>query len=164
MNVYFAKRRITAVYNAIGKYFWKKPMIMSIDDTINHIVENHCSVSRFGDGEFEMILGYGNKFQISNSALNARLQQVLTERVDNHIVCLPDIFGDLSYLKESSRKYDRALLAKRRRKYLKLINCRRAYYNAFFTRFYDMFEDKSNAGRWAEKIKDIWKSGGVFSL
>lgn len=161
MNAYTIKRKFKILYNSIGKYWWKKPTIKSIDETINYIRERHCSVSRFGDGEFEMMLGYGNGFQSSNDELSHRLRQVIMMPVDNHIVCLPDIFGDLSMLNEKSLKYNTELMKKRRRQYLNLLDIDRTYYNTFFTRFYDMFAVKSNSCRWAEKNKEIW--GGRYT-
>ena len=71
-------------------------------------------------------------------------------------MCLPDIFGDMKDLKNSSREFNNGLLGKERRKWLKLIDLNRTYYNAFFTRCYNMFEDKSNAIGWFEKNKKIW--------
>ena len=40
------KTYINIIYNnKIGKYVWKKPKIESIDETLDYIYENKCSVS-----------------------------------------------------------------------------------------------------------------------
>ena len=55
------------------------PQVASIDETIRIIVEDQCSVSRFGDGE--MLLTNPDKeigFQKGNVLLAQRLKEVLT--------------------------------------------------------------------------------------
>ena len=151
------KTYINIIYNnKIGKYVWKKPKIESIDETLDYIYENKCSVSRFGDGEFAIISGNSNGFQKRDEELGIRLAEILKNPIEDHIVCLPDIFGDMKDLKNSSREFNNGLLGKERRKWLKLIDLNRTYYNTFFTRCYNMFEDKSNAIGWFEKNKKIW--------
>ena len=89
--------------NHIGNHFWKKPCVRTIDETIEFIIANHCSVSRFGDGEFAVMLGTGyNSYQDHNMGLESALKEVLQEPIANHIVCLPDIFGNLGQLRKES--------------------------------------------------------------
>ena len=65
--------------NKIGIHLWKKPTIKSIDETIDYICDNHCSVSRFGDGEFAEMCGHGyDGFQAYDAGLGNRLNEVLT--------------------------------------------------------------------------------------
>lgn len=158
------RNRVLMTYNFIGKYIWKKPIIKSIDETLDYIVENHCSVSRFGDGEFAIIQGNSNGFQNENNELGARLAKILIEPIDNHIVCLPDIFGNMDNLRDSSKLYSNGLLGKERRAWLNLLDLERVYYNAFFTRCYNMFEDKSRCPVWFKKNKKIWDKQDVLLI
>lgn len=93
-----------------------------------------------------------------------RLAEILKTLISNHIVCLPDIFDKQEGLKESSKKYNNGLLIKERRRWLGLIDLDRIYYNAFFSRCYNMFEDKQNCGKWFEKIKNIWKNQDILII
>lgn len=48
--------------------------IMSLDKTLKYILKNNCSISRFGDGEFDLIfqnrdLGFQNKSDEISDAL-----------------------------------------------------------------------------------------------
>lgn len=155
--------RVIILYNTVGKFIWKKPMIKSIDETLDYIAENHCSVSRFGDGEFAVMLGSGYAgYQSYDNALSKRLRGVMEQPVENHIVCLPDIFGDLSSLKQESVEFNNGVLGNARRDWLNLIPMERDYYNSFFTRCYNMFLDKSNCPRWFDKCKSIWGGENVL--
>lgn len=66
----------------------------SIDETIRKIIQDRCSVSRFGDGE--MLLTNAHKrigFQEGNPQLAQRLKEVLTSDNDKHLVCISDVFS-----------------------------------------------------------------------
>lgn len=39
-----------------GRFGWK-PYVHTIDETLDYILMHHCSVSRYGDGEFAIIEG-----------------------------------------------------------------------------------------------------------
>ena len=51
------KLHLEVLYNRIIWKLKKKPIVKSIDETLDYINEHHCSVSRYGDGEFTVILG-----------------------------------------------------------------------------------------------------------
>lgn len=153
---------IMATYNNIGKCTWKKPIVKTIDETLDYIIDNKCSVSRFGDGEFTVIQGNGNGFQYADEKLGEKLAHILKSNTENHIVCISDVFGDLGYMKESSYIFHKGLLNTERKAWLNLLNKDKVYYNAFFTRSYNMFRDKSLCGQWFEKIKKIWENEDVL--
>ena len=77
-----------------GQRFYKKqkalgfiPDIRSTDETLDKILREHCSASRFGDGEFNLLRQKGNGFCAYNQSLAGRLQEVLTVPLPCHIVC-----------------------------------------------------------------------------
>lgn len=153
------KIKIAALYlkNNVIKWVGWKPQVVSIDDTIDYILKNRCSVSRYGDGEFSVMIGYGNGFQTQDAMLSNRLREIIKSNLDHHIVCIGDIFGSMSSLKKESREFNDGLLNLHREDWLALLNRHKTYFNAFFTRPYQMFADKSNSKRWFEKCKKIWE-------
>lgn len=56
--------------------------IMNSDKTIDFIIKNELSVSRFGEGELELILQEGRDlgFQKHDSELSKRLKEVLLQK------------------------------------------------------------------------------------
>lgn len=148
--------------NSLGKYIWKTPKVKTIDETLDYIIETKSSVSRFGDGEFAVIQGRSNGFQDENQELGDRLARILKSEREGYIVCIPDVFGKLDFMKEKSKEFHIGLLNLERREWLNLLNLEKVYGNAFFTRCYNMFEDKSSCPRWFEKNKKIWENQHVL--
>ncbi len=58
--------------------------IMNSDKTIDFIIKNEVSVSRFGEGELELILQEGHDlgFQKHDSELSKRLEEVLCKKME----------------------------------------------------------------------------------
>lgn len=159
------KLHFSVLYNRMLWKLKKKPIVKSIDETLDYINEHHCSVSRYGDGEFTVMLGVDcTGYQMYNAELGERLREIIESPIEKHIVCLPGIFGDLSFLKESSLKFNKGMIAGAGRKWLDSIPKDRVYYNTFFTRCYNMFADKANCPRWFEKNKIIWKDQDVLVI
>ena len=61
-----AKDKFIVFYNINITEKKKSPIVMDTDKTIDKIINDKCSVSRFGDGEFSLIYGE-NEFMISIS-------------------------------------------------------------------------------------------------
>ena len=68
---------ITHVLIPLAYRWTSKLRILSDFDSIQYVLYHHCSVSRYGDGEFGILRGIGNGFQTSNSALAKRLAEIL---------------------------------------------------------------------------------------
>ena len=68
------------------------PNIKNIDETLDFLLQNDkCSLCRFGDGEFEIIVGKDSPFQKSTVKLGEKLKQVLQNNNPNICVCLPKL-------------------------------------------------------------------------
>ena len=70
---------------------------MSPEDTINEIIYNNKSISRFGDGEFTLIFGYGISFQKENINLSNRLYNILKSNEEGLLIGLPNSLN-INYL------------------------------------------------------------------
>lgn len=132
------------------------PRIKSIDATMDAIIERHLSISRFGDGEFDLIEGRKIGFQEVDETLSKRLAEVLEIPVENHVVGLADVYGDLSQLEIKYADFFRDRLIKGRQNQYSHLDMNRTYYNAFISRIYSEMKDKSQACRWFKKVKNVW--------
>ena len=54
--------------------------ILSPEDTLDEIIKKNKSISRFGDGEFELIFGNGIGFQKANKILTQKLKEVIKSK------------------------------------------------------------------------------------
>lgn len=80
----------------------------------------------------------------------------------NHIVCIHDIYGNMQNLRKESQEFNRGLLYTKRIKWLSYLDREKEYYNAFFTRPYNMYKDKSMASQRFEKNKKIWRDKAIL--
>ena len=71
--------------NEINIYF-KSIKIQTEDDTLNELINNKKSISRFGDGEFSIIFGKNIGFQKFNESLKNKLLKVLNSDMPNLLI------------------------------------------------------------------------------
>lgn len=141
--------------------FKRSVKIFDTDETISKILSTHCSVSRFGDGEFYVMNGGGNGFQHSDKRLQQRLIEVFESQEPNLLVCIPYTWVSQSNLKHTVKVfYTRFLL--NHTSILQRINCNRQYGDALFSRFYMDYADKGMSKKRIERIKEIWKNRDVY--
>lgn len=80
------------------------PKICSVEKTCEKIISEKCSISRYGDGEFQIILGNAKDvYQNDNVHLAARLRDILTSNLQNHIVALADDYGAMEGLRDENK-------------------------------------------------------------
>lgn len=155
------------------KYFFlrKKSLFFNVKDskdTIDYIINNKCSVSRYGDGEFDMIFHYenpleyeiGDSFQKYDEKLARRLYQILTEEASNlnHIVCIPYWFvSGVDYYISTSQFFCKKYFCRNYKRLISLINLNRQYYNANISRFYLSFKNKSHCRDYIKNMQRIWQ-------
>lgn len=131
--------------------------IMTIEETILYIIKNRCSVSRFGDGEFNLLSDNPIGFQKNESTLVSQLRKVvLAEENTKCLICLPGIFQYEEEYEKSTRKYFLKLLVHKRKEWYSYCNMNYCYGNADITRCYLELLDKSKAEKYFELLKQIW--------
>lgn len=162
------KSKIQAVKDIIQMQFIKnKPTfkVMSIDETINEIINKKLSVSRFGDGEIFMMANQMNEsFQTYNALLADKLINILKNPINNHLVCMPDIFDDLTKYNSLAMKWFNFFLT--RKKYLcyRYFNTDYVYGNAFITRCYMDLKDKTACKKYFNSLKNIWNNRDIVFI
>jgi len=137
-------------------YLHRKPQVISIEDTIKKIIDERCSVSRYGDGELEIMMGKNLDFQTYNDRLALRLKKILHIDKLQFIVCLPDVFSTLDKYCTEGRDYWKKNLKERRRHWYELINMEKVYYNSFISRLYWIFDSKDHSSEMFMMLKFIW--------
>lgn len=165
------KRRLVYLWNKwidywiiikdeICKIFLGCPKIMTIEDTIDYLHDNHWSVCRYGDGEFKLICGQRILFQEKNDKLAERLREILEKynrgEAGNCLVCLPDMFEHLDRYGEEHKHYIQRIVALNRKQWYSVLNKKKVYGNAFISRLYQVWIDKSKCGYHFNKMKHLW--------
>ena len=158
-NAFFSYVMNPLAYRITSRY-----RIMSSFDSIRYILNNHCSVSRYGDGEFYVMMGKGNGFQEPNPKLAQRLRQViLANDAPNHMVGIPLPMKDVSGLIDGFPPFFwRYYMGKHVFFINKFIQKDRQYLNTQLSRFYYEVRDKSRCGEQLELLKRIWRGQNLF--
>lgn len=140
----------------------ENPIIMSIEDTVDKIIEDGVSVSRYGDGEFKWMYNLPQQsFQNNSEELKKRLQEIIKSSEPNHIVCLYDTFGDLSKYSWGCRRWWTIFMGKYRKKWVDLLDTNKIYYNTNISRPYMDYKDKDKSEERFNKLKKIWENRDV---
>ena len=159
------------VYEALDKFRnndIKIPKVKSVEDTYSRIISDRCSISRYGDGEFEIILGNAKDiYQSDNTKLAGRLRDILISNLPNHIVAIADDYGAMEGLREENKNTIRGYMTKEKReKHYALLDMEKEYYNAYISRPYVIYphDDIKAAGKRFDELKKIWEKQRVLFI
>lgn len=155
---YFFKRLDSEIFYA----FHRKPKILDNYKTIDKIINDGFSISRFGDGEFDLLTKRNEfKFQKSNDLLSKRLSEILISKNNHNILIgIPMVFNkrDLEFRTDESKLWWSKYMLNYRKEWYKYLDLNQVYANANFTRNYIAAKDKSKCREYYKYIKKIWNS------
>ncbi len=146
----------------IEKGHYRRPVVRSIEETLEKLKEG-CSMSRYGDGELNMVLGRNfSTFQGYDEILVMRLKEILTNNAVRHIVCIPDIYGDFNNKDEGHKNWFRRHLSDGGREHdYSILDMDKEYYNAFITRPYKDYVHKHGAKERFLALKELWNNKDI---
>lgn len=146
------------------KYKLKRPKVTSIEKTLNKVIEENCSMARFGDGEIFILLKKGGVgFQHYNEKLANRLKEVINYKGDNLLVCIHDCYYKINDDRtEEEKKYWKEHLKEYGLTFFSLIDTSKMYYNATCTRIYSIFKNKDKSKELFLLFKKIWENRDVI--
>jgi glycosyltransferase family protein len=156
------KDAILTIYNKVITSIIKPPLVKSTDETLDKIINDNCSISRYGDGEFALMHGKDLMFQSYCSELESRLREVVKSRKYKHLVCIPNVFGALDWCTERSKSYWIKYLNLNRSKIYKFIDMKKEYYDTQVTRLYIDHKDKSKSKERFSKFKKLWNRRDII--
>ena len=157
-NLLLMKDRIYVLFN-------KAPVIMTSEETVKYILENNCSVTRYGDGEIKLITGMDILFQESTEKISQQLKEALNCDDENILVCLPAVFSDeqCAVLNEETCNYWKKHLSRYRKRWYKELEPGKVYGNAFISRHYMNLKDKgTGCAEYFELVKKIWEGKDII--
>lgn len=140
----------------------KLPKVLDPLESIKEIIRTKKSVARFGDGEFNLILGNSIGFQEFDKKLQARLKEILTCQDENMLIGISDRFGNLDNLELNVRNYWRNFLGKYRQDIYKMLDFNRTYIDTHITAFGIEIEDHTTAEArnaseiYYNEVRKIW--------
>lgn len=144
------------------KTFYPKPIVKNIEETLRVIIANNPSVSRYGDGEIDIMVGKDIPFQKYDKRLAEKMQVILQTEEDDFLVCLQDIFDDYSYFTERDQKYFDNYVRNTRHLWYKRLKPQKTYYCSQITRPYLGLKDKSKSPLYFSLLKQIWQDRNII--
>ncbi|WP_298651218.1 SP_1767 family glycosyltransferase [uncultured Proteiniphilum sp.] len=159
---------IVEFYNMLYLLLRKKqriiPTIFSIEESIEKIIADRYSVSRFGDGEMLLIGKKPIRFQQQSDMLSRRLIEVIQSQNENHLVCISDSFQGLERYTRRARRFWRTHFYLYGTLWDTYLVPGRSYYNTFITRPYIDFKSKTVSTRWFNLLKRIWNQRSIIFI
>lgn len=168
INIYewfYEKRRLFILRT---KYRLK---IMSPEKTIKYIKKNNCCIARYGDGEFDHILGSKDEhFQARSPELMKQLESVLDSKSKNLLLCIPRCFNTIKGCNEHSGTFW-IEWGRRNNHHQKIVNLIRSHTekNYLFgdsqiTRPYIDWKTSDRAERIFPMLKSLWQDKDIFII
>ncbi|MBE6730270.1 MAG: SP_1767 family glycosyltransferase [Ruminococcaceae bacterium] len=141
--------------------------IMSFNETIEYIKKHHCSISRYGDGEFKMMLQSSKiGFQNYSKELKESLLNVLCGKNDNILICIPVCIKTTNGLTVKSAYFWNNYSLNNYNDLFKLIcKCGKKRYSfgdSMITRPYMDWHDKESALDRFNNLKSLWGNKDIM--
>ena len=138
------------------------PNILPAMDLLERILEERCSLSRYGDGEFNIMLKKGNPwFQEYDEKLYIRLREVLYSNDEKLLIAVAQNFRSLEQYTEEAADEIRMYMQENRNDILNVLP-NRVYYDAYVSRPYLIYRNKKYAKLIFERLRMIWKNRNVL--
>ena len=139
---------------------------MSPEKTLDEIINYNKSISRFGDGELNLIFGGKIGFQKYNKILSNRLYEVLQTNEKDFLIGMPDPlnFENIDKYTDGSKIYWTKWIENNILKLILILNEKKTYYSSYITRFYILYKDKSKVYKYVEKLKKIWNKKDIVII
>ena len=118
--------------------------IKSAKELLEKVINEKCSLCRFGDGEFDIILNQERAwFQKYDAKMGERLKEILNSNNDKILIAIADNYGSLDNYNDRAADVIRQYMTKeKRQEHISLLDLSREYYDAYVSRPYMIYKDK----------------------
>lgn len=157
-----AKRLFWKITDVYYVKHYAPPVVKSVEETLELIVDKKVSVSRYGDGEMKLINNKDISFQKASPFVREKMIETLSSDEENHIVCVCDVFGEK--INSANPDFWRELLYRYRRIMYKHMIPGKVYYHAGITRPYIGNKNQKESICWINKMKKIWDGREVLLI
>lgn len=143
-----------------------RPRVMSVEESISRACIEGLSVTRFGDGELNLMCGENLNFQKYDADLARKLGQAITSANPKVLVCIPDCFTRESRknLCSIDQRFWQVHMMKNRYRWIKRLKRGRLYGNALLSRIYSINWDKAEAERYYRRLEKIWTGKDIVII
>lgn len=163
MNLFYSLK-YEAKYLISKVWYMFNPLkynIMSISDTLEQILLGK-SIIRFGDGEFSLMNGQDILFEVFSDSLKKDLEKCLLQIYNSKILlCLPEPLFEINKFTKKTQKNWVINFFDNHRLYEKYCQKEYLYGNAFISRPYMAYKNKTNAEQCFNSFKRIFHDRNI---
>ncbi|KIA88523.1 GT-D fold domain-containing glycosyltransferase [Kaistella jeonii] len=148
------------------RWSFPKYKILNFEETIDEIILSKKSISRFGDGEFRLLIKErGIYFQNLSNTLADRLNEVLNSNLSNHLVCIPSSFSRQKNLKREVKIHWLNFINQKGNAIKTTIENRNIFFgDALISRFYMDYKNKHKVPWKVNLLKKIWENQNLLII
>ena len=162
--------RILRCVSGIKLFYIRKKYnleILTTVETIQYIKKTKCSIARFGDGEFSIMLGKnGPHFQKESPNLSLALQQVFENKSTQLLICVPYFLKSTRELNDEARRFWRVFALNNQKEIVKLIGktTQKNYVfgDSYVSRPFTAYRNNKSAEIVFPLLKDLWEGNEVL--
>jgi glycosyltransferase family protein len=142
----------------------KRPKVLSINDTLDLIKKDTLSAIRFGDGEMSLIEGRDLAFQKCDPTLATRLKEILQSNRPGLLICVLGIWERIEGFTKRSFWFTLHHLFRHGHMWKSLLSYDQTYGDAFITRPYLTYKNKSACDIIFKKIMSLWDNENIVLI
>ena len=141
-----------------------KVNILDTEESIDLLLNNNFSISRYGDGELNIMMGGEIHFQPFNKELAIRLKEILTKYDDKSLlkIGVPLAINNTLGYHKIAKEFWKMNMNTGRMYWFYFCGTRKIFVNASLTRCYIDYEEKEKSLTWFTKIKILWADKKVL--
>ncbi len=138
------------------------PKVLNQFESVEAILNSDKSVARFGDGEFNLILGNAIGFQEYDEELSRRLKEILTTKDEGMLIGISRRFGSLDDVDAQVRAYWRGFMADHRAELYTMLDFNKTYIDTCMTAHSIEVEDhlteecRADTEKYYNLVRQIW--------
>lgn len=154
------------IADKINKGSYRFPQIGDTGEAINKIIQEKCSLVRYGDGEFEIMDGKERLvYQDHHPELSRRLKEIIFAEDERLLIGIANNYGSLEDYAEDVADGIRMYMSREIRNYhLSALKQDKVYYDAYMFKAYYPFRDRRDTAMRISDIKKIWKDRDVVLI
>lgn len=140
------------------------PKVKTVEETIDVMINEHCSICRFGDGELSLMSGQSIPMQRFSVALQKRLIEVFSSnKVHIKIAILKSCYSSKANLTDINKDFWRSTGPRFRQLMAQYLNYDHQYYAAEVTLAYSYFKDYDYQ-LYFDNMRKIWHEKDIVLI
>ncbi|MEH7419165.1 GT-D fold domain-containing glycosyltransferase [Neobacillus drentensis] len=137
--------------------------ILDTSKSINFLLDENCSLARYGDGELNIMMGGSIHFQEYDAQLSERLTNILVNNDNCSLeIGVPLAINTVEGYRKEAKDFWNMNMDTGRMHWVRFCGKKRTFLNASLTRCYIDYEEKSKSKIWFKKLTNLWQGKRIL--